>query len=724
MAKTTKAPNPEAASGEAAPDPPTVQLGEPSHFFNRELSWLKFDERVLEEALDGANPLLERVFFLSIFFSNLDEFFMIRVSGLRRQMRAGVVDAPADGMTPAEQLAAIRDQLLPLLEQSVECWRSDLEPKLRKAGIKILAYDELKGRQRKLLRRHFESEIFPVLTPLASASDPGHPFPHISNLSINLAVVIKDPVEGEKLARIKVPQSFPRLIRIPEEERAGSYERLGLSELKTPYFVWLEEVIAANLDLLFPGHKVKAAYPFRVTRDADLEIEEDEASDLLEAMSEVVGKRHFGSTVRVELDENMPSRIRDLLTQNLGLAPFQVFTAPAPIGLADLSQLASLERPELKFPPHVPAVHAALASEESLFSAIRRRNVLLYHPYDSFIPVVSFVQQAARDPKVLAIKQTLYRVGPNSPIVQALMEARENGKQVAVLVELKARFDEQNNIVWARALERAGVHVVYGVIGLKTHAKICLVVRRESGGIRRYVHLSTGNYNPTTARTYTDLGYFTCDPDLAADASDLFNALTGYSRKTEYRKLLVAPWQMRTGLLERIEREIAAHRRGGGGYIAFKMNSLVDRASIEALYRASQAGVRVELQVRGICCLRPGVPELSENIRVTSIVGRFLEHSRIFYFRNGGEEEILLGSADLMPRNLRGRVETLFPVEDPALAAAIRDDILFLHLRDNIKARLLRSDGTTVHLAPGEGEEPLNSQEHLIARGGGWRWEE
>jgi polyphosphate kinase len=708
---------------EEAPEaaPPVADLDAPECYLNRELSWLKFNERVLEEALDAANPLLERVNFLSIFFSNLDEFFMIRVSGLRRQMAAGVLEAPPDGMSPAEQLAAIHEQLLPSLEASIDCWVEDLEPKLSAAGIRVLTWAELKGRQRKLLRRHFRTEIFPVLTPLAF--DPGHPFPHISNLSINLAVVVRDGGGIEKFARLKVPMSFPRLLRIPDEEKAEATERLGLGEVKAPNFIWLEEVIGANLDLLFPGLDVEASYPFRVTRDADLEIEEDEASDLLKTMSDVVGQRHFGLAVRLEIDEAMPPRIRDVLTRNLGLAPFQVFTTARPIGLADLAQLTAVERPEFKYPPFLPAVHPAFG-EESPFAVLRRRNVVLYHPYDSFAPVVSFLREAARDPDVLAIKQTLYRVGPNSPVVELLMEARENGKQVSALVELKARFDEQNNIVWARALEHAGVHVVYGVVGLKTHAKICLVVRREPGGIRRYVHLSTGNYNPLTARVYTDLGYFTCDPEIAEDVSDLFNGLTGYSQKTEYRKLLVAPGRMREEILRRIEREVAAHERSGGGYLALKMNALVDRGSIKALYRASQAGVRVELQVRGICCLRPGVPGLSDNVRVTSIVGRFLEHSRLFYFRNGGAEELLAGSADLMPRNLGGRVEVLFPIEDPALLAAVRDDALLLHLGDNQKSRRLLPDGSYERLEAGDGEAPLDSQAHLIERGGAWRLEE
>ncbi len=714
MAEATLAsPKPPGRAGRA----PSLEKAE--LYFNREISWLKFNERVLEEVFDGRNPLLERVRFLSIFFANLDEFYMIRVSGLRRQLASGVVEGPPDGMTTADQLATIRAEVEPVLDRALTAWHLDLVPDLARQGLHVVEYEALGPNQRRLLRATFKREIFPVLTPLAF--DPGHPFPHISNLSVNLAVVVLDQEHGERFARVKVPGSISRLLLVPAEADAGELERLGQATLATPYVVFLEEVIEANLDLLFPGVEVAASYPFRVTRDADLEIEEDEAADLLEAMSEVVGQRHFGSAVRLETDEKMPQRVRDVLLRNLELAPFQMVTTRGPLGLADVEQLVGLDRPDLKYPPFVPVARPQLGRDENLFDAIRRRDVLLYHPYDSFNAVVGFLTAAARDPDVLAIKQTLYRVGAKSPIVQELMEARERGKQVSALVELKARFDEQNNIVWARAMEQAGVHVVYGVLGLKTHAKICLVVRREKDGIRRYVHLGTGNYNPITARVYTDLGLFTCDPAIADDVSDLFNALTGYSNQKHYQKLLVAPVEMRQQLLGRIRREIRQHEEHGGGHLAFKMNSLVDKECIQALYKASRAGVRVDLQIRGICCLRPGLPGISENVRVTSIVGRFLEHSRIFYFRNGGDDEILLGSPDLMPRNLGGRVEVLFPVEDPALRAALRDDVLFLHLKDNQKARLLLPDGTYTHIGPAEGEAPLASQDHLLARGGGWR---
>jgi polyphosphate kinase len=700
----------------------TVDLDDPKLYINRELSWLQFNERVLEEALDKRHPLLERVKFLAIFANNLDEFFMVRVSALRRQLARGVIEAPPDGMTPAEQLAAVWRALLPLLERQADCWCNTLLPKLRDADIRVLDYEELKGKQRKLLRRYFEREIFPTLTPLAF--DPGHPFPHISNLSVNLAVVIKDPLHGERFARLKVPDVFPRLLRIPSEEKADSYESLGLAEVGSNSFVWMEQLVAANLDLLFPGLEVLAVYPFRVTRDADFEIQEDEAADLLCTIEEGVGQRYFGSVVRLELSEQMPEAVRNILVGNMDLAPYQVYTVKAPMGMASLMELTHVDRPDLKDQPFLPAIPTSLSTGEPIFSVLRRRNVLLYHPYTSFAPVVDFVTEAAKDPDVLAIKQTLYRVGQNSPVVDALMQARENGKQVAVLVELKARFDEENNIGWARALERAGVHVVYGLLGLKTHAKVCLVVRREREGIVRYVHLSTGNYNVVTSRTYADLGYFTSDPDIGTDASDLFNALTGYSRKNEYRKLLVAPGGMRQGILQRIEREIERHKQHADGYLAFKVNALTDKPCMQALYRASLAGVKIDLQVRSTCSLRPGVPGLSEHIRVTSIVGRFLEHARIYYFRNGGEEEILVGSADLMPRNLDGRVEVLFPIEDQRLRGVLRDDILFVHLKDNVQARRLLPDGTYERLRAKSGEAALDSQLWMLEHRGAWNVDE
>ncbi len=688
-----------------------ADLDNPQLYLNRELSWLQFNARVLEEAEDLRQPLLERVKFLSIFSSNLDEFFMIRLSGLREQLSGGVLEAPPDGMTPSEQISAVRQELMDQLKRFSHCWQDDILPKLELSGIHILCYNQLQPKQRQLLRRYFSREIFPTLTPLAF--DPAHPFPHISNLSFNLAVVAKDPERGECFARVKIPTNFPRLLRIPNEDMVTESEQLGLAEFASTNFVWIEEVVAANIGLLFPGLKILAAYPFRITRDADFDIEEDEAADLLESIEEQIDQRHFGSVVRLEIDQSTPDSIRDVLVRNLNLAPYQVYTRDLPLGLSSLMELTKIERPDLKFTPFLPATPEILQKSESLFSAIRREDVLLYHPYDNFMPVVDFLREAATDPNVLAIKQTLYRVGSNSPIVDALMEARENDKQVAVLFELKARFDEENNIEWARKLEAEGVHVVYGVLGLKTHAKMCLVVRRDEDGLRRYVHLGTGNYNPVTSRMYTDLSFFTCHPAVGADVSDLFNALTGYSRKDSYSKLLVAPQMMREQLLKRINREIERQKTNKDGYIAFKMNALADKACIQALYQASQAGVKIDLQIRGVCGLRPGIPGVSDTITVTSIVGRFLEHARIYYFRNGGQDEVFLGSADLMPRNLDRRVEVLFPVEAARLREMVLHDLLEVYLRDNVKARRLRPNGAYERLRPGKQENPLDAQEWM-----------
>jgi len=689
-----------------------VDLDSPRLYINRELSWLQFNARVLEEAEDLEQPLLERVKFLSIFSSNLDEFFMIRISGLREQLSGGVLEAPPDGMTPFEQISAVRQELMGQLTRFSHCWQHDILPKLELSGIHVLRYNQLQPKQRQLLRRYFSREIFPTLTPLAF--DPAHPFPHISNLSFNLAVVAKDPERGECFARVKIPDTFPRLLRIPNEDRVTESERLGLTELAENNFVWLEEVVAANIGLLFPGLKIMAAYPFRITRDADFEIEEDEAADLLETIEEQIDKRQFGSVVRLEMDQSTPDTIREVLVRNLNLAPYQVYTQDLPLGLSNLMELTKIERPDLKFPPFLPATPDILQKSESLFSTIRREDVLLYHPYDNFMPVVDFLREAASDPNVLAIKQTLYRVGSNSAIVDALMEARQNDKQVAVLFELKARFDEENNIEWARKLEAEGVHVVYGVLGLKTHAKMCLVVRRDEDGIRRYIHLGTGNYNPVTSRMYTDLSFFTCHPAVGADVSDLFNALTGYSRKATYHKLLVAPRMMREQILERINREIVHQQTGQNGYIAFKMNALADKSCIQALYRASQAGVEIHLQIRGVCGLRPGMPGVSEHITVTSIVGRFLEHARIYYFRNGGQDEVFLASADLMPRNLDRRVEILFPVESARLRETLLHDLLEIYFHDNLKTRRLCSDGGYERLQPEPQVTPLNAQDWML----------
>lgn len=687
-------------------------LSDPRLYVDREYSWLQFNKRVLEEAFDERNPLLERVKFLSIFSSNLDEFFMVRVSGVQKKIDEGAEKNLPDEMA-SEQLRLVRKEVLAQLISFDHCWNKVLQPALREKEIEVINYFDLSGKEREGLRVYFEENIFPVLTPLGF--DAGHPFPHISNLSLNLAVLIKDPRFGERFARLKIPPMFPRLIPVPEN---GKLFLTPPDELKKGKFVWVEQVIAANLDFLFPGQKILGAYPFRITRDADLGFDEDGDKDLLTAVQQRVGRNYYGSVIRLETDNTMPESVVELLHKNLELSPFLLFRSAAPLGFSSIMKITKLDRPELKYEPF-ESVQPPYLARKNIFSVLRKRDVLLYHPYDSFESVINFVEQAAEDPEVLAIKMTLYRVDDNSRLVQGLMKAADRNKQVAVLVELKARFDEENNIGWARELEKKGVHVAYGFPGLKTHAKMCLVVRAEPDGLRYYVHMSTGNYNAVTANLYTDFGYLTSDPFIGKDVSDLFNALTGYSSKDHYTKLLVAPQSLRHQILERIRREIDLHGKEGNGHIIFKMNSLVDYQCIRELYRASQAGVKVELQIRGICCLRPGIYGLSENISATSIVGRFLEHPRVYYFRNGGNEEAFMGSADLMPRNLDNRVEALFPVA-PEYVPRVRDVILGTHLRDNIKARRILPNGKSERIYPEPGAEELDSQLWMLKNRGSW----
>lgn len=684
----------------------TALPGLHSPYLNRELSWIEFNRRVLEEAADARNELLERIKFLSIFAANLDEFFMIRVSGIKQQIAARVQKRSPDGLTPNEQLAAIRRALLPLHDEERRLLFDELRPRLAEQGIFLLDYAQLSAAQRAFLHEFFDRQIFPVLTPLAF--DTSRPFPHISNLSLNLAVVIQDREAGALFARVKVPEVLPRLVALPADLCTPV---AGVPPERQYCFVWLEQVIAAHLPALFPGFEVVEAYPFRVTRNADMEIEEDEADDLLSTIEQGVRLRRFGEVVRLTVDDTMPERICRLLMTNLRIGSSDVYTVRGPLGLSDLMTLTRLDRPDLKDGPTYAVTPAVLRSPGEVFAAIRQGDILLHHPYNSFAPVVDFIQSAADDPNVLAIKQTLYRVGSDSPIVRALMHAREQGKQVTVLVELKARFDEENNITWARALERTGVHVVYGLLGLKVHTKLALVVRQENNGIVRYVHLGTGNYNASTARIYTDLGMLTCRPDIGADVSDLFNFLTGYSRQRNYRTLLVAPVTLRDRTLDLIEREIDLHQQHSNGHIIFKMNALVDTEIIDALYAASQHGVRVDLIIRGMCGLRPGVSGLSENIAVRSIIGPFLEHHRIYCFHNNGDPEIYVGSADMMERNLDRRVEQLFPIEDVNLRRFVRDQLLDRYLNDNLRARVLQPDGTYIRLHPEPGQPVIDSQE-------------
>jgi polyphosphate kinase len=644
---------------------PTVDKALPEdRYLNRELSWLDFNARVLALAADTSLPLLERAKFLAIFASNLDEFYMVRVAGLKRRDEMGLSVRSADGLSPREQLRRINERTQQIADRHAHVFLDSVRPALADEGIVIVTWAELDDDERSRLSTYFHEQVFPVLTPLAV--DPAHPFPFVSGLSLNLAITVKHPDDGgQHFARVKVPDNVDRFVELARREGSSDVVR----------FLPMEELIAAFLSVLFPGLEVVEHHAFRITRNADFEVEEDRDEDLLQALERELARRRFGSPVRLEVSDDMTESMLELLLRELDVAPSDVIEVPGLLDLSSLWQIYGVDRPALKDPPFVPATPPAFGEREtpkSIFSTLRDGDVLVHHPYDSFSTTVQrFIEQAAADPNVLAIKQTLYRTSGDSPIVNALIDAAEAGKQVVALVEIKARFDEQANIKWARALEQAGVHVVYGLIGLKTHCKTALVVRREGSMIRRYCHIGTGNYNPKTARLYEDVGLLTAAPDLGADLTDLFNSLTGYSRKESYRNLLVAPYGVRRGIIERIEREIAATREGALGGIRLKANALVDEQVIDALYRASQAGVRVEVVVRGICALRPGAPGYSENIVVRSILGRFLEHSRIIHFR--AIDEFWIGSADMMHRNLDRRVEVMARVKDPRLTAQLNE---------------------------------------------------
>ncbi|WP_200806287.1 RNA degradosome polyphosphate kinase [Demequina sp. NBRC 110052] len=681
---------------------PTVELDHASdlpddRFLDRELSWLAFNQRVLQLAEDPATPLLERARFLAIFASNLDEFFMVRVAGLKRRIAAGFAVPSATGMSPTRLVEQLTDRAHQLMDEHAEVFEEIVRPELAREGIHLVRYDELGDAEQNRLRKLYRSDIFPVLTPLAV--DPAHPFPYISGLSLNLAVQIKDPDTGKDyFARVKVPETLPRFLSVDVEGRASQVTDASSLDDEPRSFVPLEDVIAAHLDYLFPGMEIANHYTFRVTRNEDVEVEEDDAENLLKAMERELLRRRFGPAVRLEVADNLPPGIRELLVRELGITEADVFHLPAPLDLTGLNVIADLDRPKLQFPAFRPTTHHKLApvetaEEQNTFAAISRSDVLLHHPYDSFsTSVQAFLAQAAMDPKVLAIKQTLYRTSGDSPIVDALIEAARNGKQVLALVEIKARFDEQRNISWARKLEEAGVHVVYGLVGLKTHCKLSLVVRQEDDGLHRYCHIGTGNYHPKTARLYEDYGLLTKDPDVGADLTKLFNQLSGYAPKAKFRRLIVAPTGVRAGLIERIEAEAERARNGEEAWVKIKVNSIVDEQTIDALYRASRAGVKVDLVVRGICALRPGVEGLSENIRVRSILGRFLEHSRIYAFAGGGEPEVFIGSADLMHRNLDRRIEALVKITEEQQVANLVENI-DLAMADETAAWELGDDG-------------------------------
>jgi polyphosphate kinase len=674
-------------------------------FLEREISWLQFNERVLQLAADQSVPLLERARYLAIFANNLDEFFMVRVAGLKRRIATGLAVRSASGLEPREVFDEISSVAHKLMATHASLFKGEVRPALIEEGITIARWDELGAGEQEVLHRMFRDQIFPVLTPLAV--DPAHPFPYISGLSLNLAVLLVNPKTGvEHFARVKVPRLLPRFVQIQPPDPTPAFP-------SGARFVALEDIISAHLELLFPGMQVSEHFTFRVTRNEDLEVEEDDVENLLAALEKELTRRRFGPPVRLEVADDMDDHVMDLLVRELGVEPGEVYRLPAPLDLKGLDLVADLERSELRFPPFVPRTHPDLAPVETssasdILASIRVKDILLQHPYDSFsTSVQAFIEQAAADPKVLAIKQTLYRTSGDSPIVDALIDAAEAGKQVLAVVEIKARFDEQANISWARQLEHAGVHVVYGVVGLKTHAKLSLVVRQEAEGLRRYCHVGTGNYNPKTARLYEDLGLLTCDPQVGEDLTRLFNQLSGWAPRSRFKRLLVAPRSVRWGLIDHIDAEIENVREGLGGYVGFKLNSIVDDQMIDALYRASSAGVTVDLWVRGICALRPGVKGLSENIRVRSILGRFLEHSRVFVFGGGGDPIVFIGSADMMHRNLDRRV-------DPRHISDLKA-LMSLGMSDEVSSWHLSGDGRwTRHCTDADGKDLLELQSTLI----------
>ena len=680
-------------------------------FFNRELSWLAFNRRVLDEALDESNPLLERLKFSAIFATNLDEFFMIRVSGLKEQIAEGVTKLSRDGLTPAEQLREIRERLRPMLGEQMRSLNEDLLPALAERGIRIYSYQDLNKTKKKRLDDYFLKKIFPVLTP--QAVDVSHRFPFISNLSLNLGLVVEPEADfandklghlftNRRFSRIKLPANVSRLIPIDDGESR---------------FALLGELVGANVGQLFPNMQTGKPCLFRITRDADIEIREDEAGDILNSIErELHLQKRFSFPVRMEVAASMPVETVDYIAGSIGLTEHDVYYTEGFLNVPDLMRLYALDRPELKDTPITYSIPAALRRKENIFETLKQRDVLLHHPYTAYSTVTDFINAAAEDEDVLAIKICLYRTGKDSPVIKSLVKASRNGKQVAALVELKARFDEENNIEWARHLEAEGVHVVYGMKGMKTHSKVTLVVRSENNELCRYVHIATGNYNPTTSRIYSDLGLLTSDAEIGADATDLFNFLTGYSYQNEFRCLLVAPVNLLERTLEMIRRETVHQQNGRAARIIVKVNSLTDDAIIRELYRASRAGVKIDLIIRGICTLRPGIEGLSENIRVTSIVGRFLEHSRIFYFANGGAEEIYTGSADWMHRNLDRRVEAIVPIKDDSLKQYLKEEVLAAYLQDNTNASLLKPDGTYEKITAGEGEIEFDSQLYFVGQ--------
>jgi polyphosphate kinase len=707
---TTRRPATKRAAAKTVLSADTIKsLDDPCLYINRELSWLEFDRKVLETAMDKKVPLLDRVKFLSIFYNNLDEFYMVRVRNIQTQARSGVAPTGADKVPPIRQLAEIRRKVMEMLDQAEDLWFKELKPAMEVKDIEFLKYDALSGAKQAMLDRFFDTEIFPILTP--QAVDAGRPFPMISNTSINFVIELEsnqeDAADKVRFARVKCPSSVPRFLFVPEND--ADLEKWDV-QCREGRIVMVEDLIAHRLESLFPGYRVKNYGLFRVTRNTDGEIEEDEADDLLSAVRDYVEQRRFGSIVRLELERGIPQRLQDFLIQHLDLQANQIYKSRMPLAFSEFIRLMGIDRPALKYPPFKANLPPAFDPEGDCFAAIGKRDQMVYHPYDSFGSVLRFLEQAARDPKVVAIKQTLYRCGSDSPIVKSLLEARRRGKQVTAVVELKASFDEEQNINWAEELERQGVNVVYGFAGLKIHAKLCLVVRREANGMKRYVHIGTGNYNASSAKIYTDLGLFTANEDICNDVQDLFNVMTGFGILNDYRQIFVSPKHLRRSLAACIDAEIESHRQNGNGHIILKCNQLVDPAIVRQLYEASQVGVKVECIVRGICSLRPGIPGVSETISVRSIVGELLEHARVYYFHNNGNDKMYVGSADLMSRNLNGRIEVLTPVLDDDIRHNILTQIVKPQLKDNVNAWSLLSDGTYKKSRPKGGEAAYASQ--------------
>lgn len=693
-----------------------IALDDSSLYINRELGWIDLNARILEEAWDPSHPLLERIKFLAICGGNLDEFFMVRVSALKRQILKGALKAPPDKMTPTEQLTAIRARVKPLIKKYAEVWNNSLIPELRKQDITIPSVKDLSDEEREAIRKYFQKNVYPTLTPLAM--DFAHPFPFISNLSLNLAIMIQDHAKGEKYARVKIPvRLFGRFIDLSELKLK---KKTANRKKKEHTFIMLEDIVASNIDLLFPGLEVTGVYLFRVTRNAEYEIQMYKAPDLLTAVEEGVESRRIGFPIRLQVENSMPNEVKNLLARNLNLTNDNVYRFNGPLGLIDLWQFLQIDRPDLKDEPFRPCTPDALSEESDIFEAMERRDWIVYYPYDSFEIMVNLLKRAADDPDVLAIKTTMYRIDKSSPVIDSLMQARNNGKAVAVLVELKAKFDEIANINWTRSLEEAGIHVVYGLEDLKVHAKILLIVRKRGNQLIRYSLISTGNFNAVTSEIYADMSYLTTNEAVGIELTEVFNSLTGYSEIENYKNLIVAPRTLRKEIMQRIRREIEFQKTHKNGYIAMKLNGLTDRGIIQELYKASQAGVKIDLNVRALCRLRPGVPGVSENISEISIIGRFLEHARIYFFHNNGQEDVLTGSADLMERNLDRRVEVLMEIPDPEIKREIIDHMLKIHLNDNVKSRKLNADGTWERVKIADSEEALNSQDWLIENRGIW----